>query len=100
MSSVKRALSTAGMLCLGVLAALGIYVACGLVTFLLGGLFYSVTLGAIVAPVVAFAILAYRWTWRRTDTSWPMLGAMMVVQLVIAVLAVHDSPSTALMWLR
>jgi hypothetical protein len=29
-----------------------------------------------------------------------MVGAMVAVQVVIAALAVQDSPSTALMWLR
>lgn len=100
MTSVKRALSTPGMLCLGVLAAVGIYLACVLVTFLLGGLFYSVTLGAMVAPVIAFAILAYRWTRRRATTAWPLVTAMVVTQVVFAALAFLDSPSTALMWLH
>ena len=62
MSSVKRALSMAGVLGLGVLAAIGIYLACAVVTVLSGGMFYSVTLGAVVAPVVAIVIVIYRWT--------------------------------------
>jgi hypothetical protein len=88
------------MLSLGVLAALGIYAACVLATFLFGGLFYSVTLGAVVAPMVAFAIFIYRWKWRRARTSWPMIGAMGVTQVLIAALAIQDSPTTALMWLK
>lgn len=56
-----------------------------------------VTLGAIVAPVVAFAILVYRWMRRRTTTSWPLVTAMVVTLVVIAGLAFLDSPSTASM---
>ncbi|CAA0091657.1 Uncharacterised protein [Mycolicibacterium vanbaalenii] len=98
MTTVKRALSTSGMLCLGVLAATGIYLACVLVTFMLGGMFYSITLGAMVAPVVAFVIFAYRWTRRRATTAWPLMTAMVVTQVVIAAAAFLDSPSTATMW--
>jgi hypothetical protein len=98
MVSVKSAVSSAGVLCLGVLAALGIYAACVLVTFVLGGSFYSMTLGAVVAPVVILVIVFYRWMWRRAVTSWPTIAAMAVTQVVIAALAVQDSPSAAFMW--
>lgn len=98
MSSVKRALSTAGMLGLGVLAAIGIYLACVVATFLAGGWVYSITLGAQVAPVIAMAIVIYRWTRRRATTSWSMMAAMVATQVVLAVLAFLDSPSAALMW--
>jgi len=99
-TTVKHALSTAAMVCLGVAAAVGVYLACVLVTFVLGGMFYSMTLGAMVAPVVAFAIFAYRWTRRRETTTWPLVTAMVVTNVVIAALAFLDSPSTALMWFR
>lgn len=94
---MKRTLSTTGLIGLGVLAAIVLYVLCVLVTFVLGGLFYSVSLGAVVAPVVALAILLYLWFWRRDATSWPIVVTMLVVQIGIAALAFHDSPSTALM---
>jgi hypothetical protein len=97
---MKRALSMTGLIGLGVLAALVLYVVCVLVTFLLGGLFYSVSLGAVFAPVVALAILGYLWVWRRDATSWPIVVTMLVVQIVIAAFAFHDSPSTALMLVR
>lgn len=100
MTTVKHALSTAGMVCLGVFAAVGIYLTCVLVTFILGGMFYSVTLGAMVAPVVAVAIFAYRWTRRRPTTAWPLVTVMVVTQVVIAALAFLDSPPTASMWFR
>lgn len=100
MTSAKQAGSIAAKLGLGVLAGIGIYLVCVLVTYLLGGMYYSVTLGALVALAVSVVILAYRWMRRRTATSWPMVGAMVAVQVVIAALAVQDSPSTALMWLR
>lgn len=88
------------MLGLGVFTALGIYAACVLVIFLLGGSFYSVTLGAVAAPVVALVVLIYRWRRRPAVTSWPMIATMMVTQIVIAAFAIQDSPSTALMWLH
>lgn len=100
MTSVRHALSTAGFVCLGVIAAFGSYLACVVITLLLGGLFYSVTLGAMVAPVITFAIFVYRWTRRRTTTPWPLVTAMVVTQVVIAGLAFLDSPSAALMLFR
>ena len=95
---VKTVPRMAKMVCLGVAAAVAIYVACVLVTFVLGGMLYSVTLGAMVAPAVAIAIVGYRWTWRRATTAWPLLISMVTTQVVIAALAFLDSPSTALMW--
>lgn len=77
-----------------------LYLVCVLVTFLLGGIYYSVTLSVLLAPAVSAVIMAYRWLRRRPATSWPMVGAMVTVQVAIAALAVQDSPSTALMWLR
>ena len=76
MTSAKQAGSIAAKLGLGVLAGIGIYLVCVLVTYLLGGMYYSVTLGALVALAVSVVILAYRWMRRRTATSWPMVGAM------------------------
>jgi len=98
MTTVKRALSATGMVSLGVLAAVGIYLACVVVTFLLGGWVYSVTLGAQLAPLIAAVIVIYRWTRRRSTTSWPMMSAMVATQVVLAVMAFLDSPSTATMW--
>lgn len=100
MASTKDASRIAAKLGLGVSAGIGIYLACVLVTVLLGGMYYSVTLGALVALAVSVVILAYRWMRRRSTTSWSLVGAMVGVQVVIAALAVRDSPSTALMWLR
>lgn len=100
MSFVKRALSTAGMLGLGVLAAIGIYLACVVATFLAGGWVYSIALGAQVAPVIGTAIVIYRWTRRRITTSWPMMAAMVVTQVVMATLAFQDSRLTVLMLLH
>jgi ABC-type lipoprotein release transport system permease subunit len=100
MGPMKRTVSVTGLVGLGILAALGLYVVCVLVTFILGGLFYSVTLGAIVAAFVALVILAYLWGRRRNATSWPVVVAMVASQLAIAALAIQDSPSTALMLFR
>ena len=97
---MKRTVSVTGLVGLGILAALGLYVVCVLVTFILGGLFYSVTLGAIVGAFVALVILAYLWGRRRNATSWPVVVAMVASQLAIAALAIQDSPSTALMLFR
>lgn len=82
MTSAKHAGSIAAKLGLGVFAAIGNYLVCVLVTYLLGGMYYSVTLVALVALSVSVAILTYRWVRRRTATSWSMVGAMMPVQAV------------------
>ena len=94
---MKRALSTAGFVGMGVLAAVALYVVCVVAVFLLGGLFYSMTLGAVLAVVVALLIVLCLWTRRRDTTSGPLAVAMLGSQIVIACLAIYDSPSTALM---
>lgn len=81
------------MVALGVLAAFAICLACTLVFFAIGGIFYSFTLGVVHAPVVAVAIAVCRWIWWRDTTSWTLVGAMVVTQVVLAVLAYLDSPS-------
>ncbi|TQR88020.1 hypothetical protein D8S82_02840 [Mycobacterium hodleri] len=97
---MKRTLSTAGFAGMGVLAAVVLYVVCVVAVSLLGGLFYSMTLGAMLAAVVALLIGFYLWTRRRRNTSGPLVVAMLGAQVVIAGLAIHDSPSTALMLFR
>jgi hypothetical protein len=94
---MKRTLSTAGFVGMGVLAAVALYVMCVVVTSLLGGLFYSMTLGAMLAVVVALIIVLCVWIRRRHTISGPLVVAMLGSQIVIACLAIHDSPSTALM---
>ncbi|MCH9731917.1 MAG: hypothetical protein K0U84_19955 [Actinomycetia bacterium] len=61
-------------------------------------MFYSVTLAAMLAPVVAIAILVYLWSRRCGTTPWPLVTTMVATQIVIAALAFLDSPQTALMW--
>jgi hypothetical protein len=96
---VMYAASKTGMLVLGVLAAIGIYLVCVVATFLAGGWVYSIALAAYVAPVIAWAIVIYRWTRRRSATSWPMVAAMMTTQVVFAtVVAFLDSSSAALLF--
>lgn len=97
---MKRTPSTAGFVGVGVLAAVALYVVCVVATTLLGGLFYSMTLGAMLAVVIALLIGLYLWTRRRHNTSGRLLVAMLGAQIVIAGLAIHDSPSTALMLFR
>jgi hypothetical protein len=98
MTTVKRALCATGMFGLGILAAIGIYLACVIVAFLLGGLFYSLTLGGLIAPLVAVVIVIYRWTRRRSTTSWPMMSAMVATQVTLAVWLFLESPSLTRTW--
>ena len=97
---MKRTLSTAGFVGTGVLAAVALYVVCIVVMSLLGGLFYSMTLGAVLAVIVAPIIVLCLWNRRRHNTSGTLVVAMLGSQIVIAGLAIHDSPSTALMLFR
>ena len=94
---MKRTLSTAGFVGMGVLAAVALYVVCVVVMSLLGGLFYAMTLGAVLAMIVALIIVLCVWIRRRHNISGPLVVAMLGSQIVIAGLAVHDSPSTVLM---
>jgi cytochrome c oxidase assembly factor CtaG len=100
MSDMRRAVKTTGRIAVGVLAGIGLYILCVLIMFLLGGLFYSVTLGALLAGVVSLVIAAYLGVRKRETTSWPVVGGLVAFSLVWAVLAILDSPSTAFMWFR
>jgi hypothetical protein len=97
---MKRTLSTAGFVGTGVLAAVALYVVCIVVMSLLGGLFYSMTLGAVLALIVALLIVLCLWIRRRHTISGPLVVAMLGSQIVIAGLAIYDSPSSALMLFR
>jgi hypothetical protein len=97
---MKRTLSTVGFAGMGVLAAGALYVVCVVVTSLLGGLFYAMTFGAMLAVVVALIIVLCLWIRPRHNISGPAVVGMLGSQIVIACLAIHDSPSTALMLFR
>lgn len=97
---MRQKLTTIGQLGIGILAGIGLYVVCVLVMFVLGGLTYSITLGALLAAVVSLFIAAYLVLRKRETTAWPIVGGLVIFSLTWAVLAILDSPSTAFMWLR
>lgn len=97
---MRRRLTTIGQLGLGVLAGIGLYILCVLVMLILGGLTYSITLGALLAGVVSILIATYLVVRKRDTTSWPIIGGLVSFSVTWAVLAILDSPSTAFMWFR
>lgn len=100
MGYMRRAVKTTARFAIGVLAGIGLYVVCVLVMFLLGGLSYSVTLGALLAGVVSLVIAGYLGVRKRESAPWPIVGGLVAFSLIWAVLAILDSPSTAFMWFR